>query len=104
MARQHSNKEVYNLIVDCPNGIIEEWEDLKNLKEIADLINTQYFNDFPVVNRAIVNNWILKPALKRPYAERFKINTKKTVYRYIKREKKENKVKVTNTGFLYDSD
>lgn len=73
--RQHRVNEKYNLVVDCPNGYIEEWEDINNLQEIANIINREYFNDFPVVSRAMVNNWVYKPkSIRRDYALRFKIN------------------------------
>ena len=72
--RRHHRQEVYNLEVDCPNGIIDCWDNLNNLQEIANLINTEYFNDFPVVSRAMVNNWVFKPKeFRRQYANRFKI-------------------------------
>ena len=68
------NDQFYELVVRCPSGIIETFTSLDNLQSIVEVINHQYFNDFDVITRAMVNNWVYKPNdYKRDAFSRFDI-------------------------------
>ena len=72
--RRKNQKISYKLHVDVPDGTKEEHKGFDNLQDIADAINNIYFNDFQVVSRAMVNNWLYKGNnMRREYALRFKI-------------------------------
>jgi len=77
--RQRNNEFLYELSVNLPVGGVEHKSNIQNLQDIADYINTAYFNGFEVVSRSMVSNWIYAPDnQRRAFANRFNIKRIKT--------------------------
>ncbi len=77
--RQRNNEYLYELSVNLPVGGVEYKSNIQNLQDIADYINTAYFNGFEVVSRSMVSNWIYAPDnTRRAFAHRFNIKRVKS--------------------------
>lgn len=57
------------------NGETKTFHDIPNLEVLSNTINVNFFNGFPVVSRAMINNWLYYPDRpRRMFGDYFKIN------------------------------
>lgn len=74
MSRQRNNNIAYSVECDTPNGDFKKIDGIINLDKVAEAINREFFNNFEVVSRPMVNNWLYYPNTpRRPYATNFNI-------------------------------
>jgi len=74
--RRKNNSFCYELTATDPTtGKQSKFVDINNLNELSNTININFFNSFPVVSRAMVNNWVYYPTKgRRSFGDYFKIN------------------------------
>tara|TARA_Y100000593_G_C4271778_1_gene317755 strand:- start:188 stop:430 length:243 start_codon:yes stop_codon:yes gene_type:complete len=74
MCRQRNNKIAYSIEVDTPDGEFKKFDNIPNLDMVAHTINKAFFNNFEVVSRPMVSNWLYYPQTpRRNYATNFNI-------------------------------
>jgi len=75
VARRRRDNVCYELEATNPtSNEIKKFFDINNLEELSAIINVNFFNGFPVVSRAMVNNWIHYPDRpRRQFGDYFKI-------------------------------
>jgi len=64
--RRKNNKYCYELTASSPTSNDQKkFYDINNLNHLCDVINANFFNSYPVVSRAMVNNWVFYPEKPR---------------------------------------
>ena len=75
MSRRRHTDTNYSLTTTMPSGVVVIKDNLDTLEDIAKYINVEFFSDFPVVSRAMVNNWLFYEK-RRKFGNRFNITRK----------------------------
>jgi len=76
VSRKRNNEFAYRLEAIMPlTNECKKFLDINTLEDLSATINVNFFNGFPVVSRAMVNNWIYYPDRpRRMFGDAFKIN------------------------------
>ena len=73
MSRRRHADYNYSITTTTPGGSIIIKNNLDSFEDIANYINREFFSDFPVVSRAMVNNWVFYDKKRRAFGTGFNI-------------------------------